>query len=272
VARYRLSVEYDGRGFEGWQLQPGGHRTVQGALHEALARVTGEAARAVGAGRTDAGVHAEGQVAGVVLERDVDPTWLRRALNGVLPADVAVTACERAAEGFHARYGARSKLYRYRIWNGPERSPLRAARSHWVRSPLDLAAMRRAARLLEGTHDFRSFQAAGSAVRTTLRSLLRVELRGEAGGEIELLVEGDGFLRHMVRIVAGTLLEVGLGRRAADSMPGLLAARERRRAGRTAPSHALSLVCVSYAPSGEPHHAAPPCGEDPGDSAGKPEA
>jgi tRNA pseudouridine38-40 synthase len=272
VARYRLSVEYDGRGFEGWQLQPGGHRTVQGALHEALARVTGEAARAVGAGRTDAGVHAEGQVAGVALERDVDPVWLRRALNGVLPADVAVTACEPAAEGFHARYDARSKLYRYHVWNGPERSPLRAARSHWVRTPLDVAAMRRAARLLEGTHDFRAFQAAGSEVRTTQRTLLRLELRGAAGGDLELWVEGDGFLRHMVRIVAGTLIEVGLGRREAGSMPGLLATRERRRAGRTAPGHALCLVRVSYGASGEGPQGARPCGEVPGDSIGKPEA
>ena len=247
MPQYRLTVEYDGGRFEGWQLQPGQHRTVQGALHEALLRVTGERARAVGAGRTDSGVHAAAQVAGVRLTREVEPGWLRRALNGVLPADVAIVACERASDEFHARYDARSKLYHYRIWNGPERSPLRAACSAWVRSPLDLAAMRAASDCLKGTHDFQSFQAAGSQVKTTVRTLQRVDVQGEAGACVDLFVEGDGFLRHMVRIVAGTLVQVGLGRRAAQSMPALLAARDRTRAGGTAAAHALTLVRVDYA-------------------------
>lgn len=247
MPQYRLTVEYDGGRFEGWQLQAGQHRTVQGALHEALLQVTGEPARAVGAGRTDSGVHAEAQVAGVQLTRELEPSGLRRALNGVLPADVAIAACERASDDFHARYDARSKLYHYRIWNGPERSPLRAARSAWVRGPLDLTAMRAAADCLEGTHDFRSFQAAGSEVKTTVRTLQRVDLRGEAGACVDLFVEGDGFLRHMVRIVAGTLVQVGLGRRDPQSMPALLAARDRTRAGGTAAAHALTLVRVDYA-------------------------
>ncbi len=219
---------------------------MQGVLHEAVARVTGEAARVVGSGRTDSGVHASGQVASLVLEGDHEPLALRRALNGVLPADVAVRACECAPDDFHARYAARSKLYVYRIWNGPERSPLRQLRAHWVRTPLAVAAMRRAALDLRGRHDFAAFQAAGSQVRSTERTLLRVDLLGEAGAELELHVEGDGFLRHMVRILAGTLIEVGLGRRAADSMPTLLATRDRSRSGRTAPAHALELVRVSY--------------------------
>lgn len=247
MPQYRLTVEYDGRRFEGWQLQPGGHRTVQGSLHEALRQVTGEAARAVGAGRTDSGVHAEAQIVGVRLEREVEPDWLRRALNGVLPEDVAVVACQRAADDFHARYDARSKLYHYRIWNGPERSPLRAARSLWVRSPLDLDAMRAAAARLRGTHDFQSFQAAGSEVKGSVRTLGRLNLAGRAGAEIDLFVEGDGFLRHMVRILAGTLVEVGLGRRDPDAMSALLAARDRARAGRTAAAHALTLVRIDYA-------------------------
>ncbi len=219
---------------------------MQGVLHEAVARVTGEAARVVGSGRTDSGVHASGQVASLVLEGDHEPLALRRALNGVLPADVAVRACECAPDDFHARYAARSKLYVYRIWNGPERSPLRQPRAHWVRTPLDTAAMRRAAEDLRGRHDFAAFQAAGSQVRGTVRSLLGLDVVGVAGGEVELRVEGDGFLRHMVRIVAGTLIEVGLGRRAAESMPALLAGRDRGRAGRTAPARALELVRVSY--------------------------
>lgn len=247
VPQYRLTVEYDGGRFEGWQLQPTPHRTVQGALHEALLRVTGEPARALGAGRTDSGVHAEGQVAGVKLEREVEPDWLRRALNGVLPADAAITDCERVPDDFHARYDARSKLYHYRIWNGTRRSPLRAARRLWVRGVLDLAAMRAAAEGLRGTHDFQSFQAAGSDVKSTVRTLQRVDVEGEAGACVELFVQGDGFLRHMVRIIAGTLVEVGLARRDARSMPALLAARDRSRAGGTAAAHALTLVRVDYA-------------------------
>lgn len=243
---YRVTVEYDGRDFEGWQLQPGGHRTVQGALHEAVARVTGEAARVVGAGRTDSGVHAEGQVASLSLARDLEPLRLRRGLNGVLPRDVAVVACERAADGFHARYDARSKLYAYRIWNGPSPSPLREARAQHVRTLLDLGAMRRAADELAGTHDFAAFQAAGSQVRSSVRTLHRLDVTGEAGAEVELRVEGNGFLRHMVRILAGTLVEVGLSRRAPTSMPVLLAGRERAAAGRTAPACALVLVRVNY--------------------------
>ncbi len=219
---------------------------MQGVLHEAVARVTGEAARVVGSGRTDSGVHASGQVASLVLEGDPEPLALRRALNGVLPADVAVRACESAPDDFHARYAARSKLYVYRIWNGPERSPLRQLRAHWVRTPLAVAAMRRAALDLRGRHDFAAFQAAGSQVRSTERTLLRVDLSGEAGAELELHVEGDGFLRHMVRAIAGTLLQVGRGRRPADALPTVLAARERRAAGPTAPARGLTLVRVDY--------------------------
>jgi tRNA pseudouridine38-40 synthase len=246
VPTFRLRLEYDGSDFAGWQLQPGGQRTVQGTLHEAFRRVTGREVRVIGAGRTDAGVHAEGQVASVVVDTELAPDRLRRALNGVLPPDLAVWACDRAPEGFHARYQARSKLYRYRIWNGESRSPLRTARAHHVPSALDVDSMRGAAALLRGTHDFAAFQTAGSAVRSTVRSLERLDVEGEPRGEINLYAEGDGFLRHMVRILAGTLIEVGLGRRDAAGLPAVLAARERSQAGRTAPAHALTLIRVFY--------------------------
>jgi tRNA pseudouridine38-40 synthase len=246
VATFRLTLEYDGRGFAGWQIQPAGQRTVQGTLHEAFRRISGEPARVIGAGRTDAGVHAEAQVASVSLQTGLSPARLGRALNGVLPSDLAVRACSAAPEGFHARYQARSKLYRYRIWNGESRSPLRETRAHWVPSALDVEAMRRGAALLVGTHDFASFQAAGSPVRTSVRSLARLDVEGESRGEIRLLIEADGFLRHMVRILAGTLIEVGLGKRDAEGLSAVLAARERARAGRTAPAQALTLVRVSY--------------------------
>ena len=247
---FRLTLEYDGSQFHGWQVQPGGRRTVQGVLEEALRRIGGGSARALGAGRTDAGVHAEGQVAGAWLATELEPAQLARALNGVLPPDLAVVACAPAPEGFHPRFAARAKLYRYRIWNGACRSPLRQARVHWVRTPLDLPAMRAAAALLVGRHDFAAFQAAGSDVATTVRSLARVDVSGAPGGDVAIEVEGDGFLRHMVRILVGTLIDVGLGRRAAASLPGLLAGRDRTRAGRTAPARALTLVRVEYDSAG----------------------
>jgi tRNA pseudouridine38-40 synthase len=247
VPRFRLTLEYDGAGFAGWQVQPGGQRTVQGTLQGAIARVTGQAARVVGASRTDAGVHAEGQVASVELATALEADALRRALNGVLPADVAVIGAAEAPPDFHARRAARAKLYRYRIWNGASPSPLRAARSHRVFTPLDLAAMHEAGSQLEGTHDFRSFQAAGSAPASTVRTLQRVAVGGETRGEVRILVEGDAFLRHMVRILCGTLVEVGIGRRAPSEIPAVLAARDRARAGPTAPARGLTLVRVDYA-------------------------
>ncbi len=245
---FRLTLEYDGADFEGWQFQPGDHRTVQGTLEQAIARITLERARATGSGRTDSGVHAEAQVASVRLATEMAPERLRRALNGVLPADVVVSELAVAPEGFDARRHARGKLYRYAIWNAPTRRPLRRARSLFLARALDLAAVRRAAEDLVGSHDFASFQAAGSNVKTTTRTLRRLDLTGEAGGALELWFEGSGFLRHMVRNLVGTLVEVGSGRRDPEGMPELLAARDRTLAGKTAPAHALTLVSVSYPP------------------------
>ncbi len=244
---FRLVLEYDGSAFAGWQLQPD-RETVQGALEVAIARVAGCRVRVVGAGRTDAGVHAQGQVASASIETDLGAERLRLALNGVLPSSVAVVEVVIAAEGFHARRDARSKRYRYCIWNGATRSPLRSPRAWCLQRPLDLPEMRQAAAALVGTHDFATFQTAGSDVTTTLRTLHRIEVQGASGAEIELCFEGSGFLRHMVRNLTGTLVEVGSGRRRADEIPGLLAARDRRRAGRTAPAHGLTLEWVRYDP------------------------
>jgi len=246
VPKFRLTLEYDGAGFAGWQVQAGGQRTVQGVLEAGLARIAGHACRVAGASRTDSGVHAEGQVASVALETALGAEALRRAANGVLPGDLAVTAVAEVSEAFHARHSARGKLYRYRIWNGASPSPLRAARTHRVFTPLDLGAMRAAAAALEGSHDFRAFQAAGGAPGSTLRRLRRVAVEGEPRGEVRLLVEGDAFLRHMVRILVGTLVEVGIGRRDPAGIPALHAARERSRAGPTAPARGLCLVRVDY--------------------------
>lgn len=246
MANFRLVIEYDGTEFEGWQLQPGGARTVQGAIEAALARVVGAAVGVHGAGRTDAGVHALGQVANVHLDTALDPATLRDALNAGLPRDVAVREVALAPEAFHARRDARAKHYAYRLWTGAVRSPLRDRMSLWVRRPLDLAAMRAAAAGLVGTHDFTSFRAAGSSVATSVRTLHAVTIDGAAGGEVVLRFEGSGFLRHMVRNLVGTLLEVGRARRAPQEMAALLAVGDRTRAGPTAPARGLVLERVDY--------------------------
>lgn len=246
MAHFRLTLEYEGTGYSGWQRQAGDERTVQGTLEaavEAVCRVTG---RVTGAGRTDAGVHAAGQVAGIEVETDLDAETFGRALNARLPGDLAVVGIAAANPGFHPRFDARSKLYRYRIWNGPVRSPLGARFHHHVPQKLAVDRMREGAALLVGTHDFASFQAAGSDVVDTVRSLSRVEVAGHPGGDVVLDLEGSGFLRHMVRNVAGTLLQVGRGQRAAHEMASILAARDRRVAGPTAPARGLLLVRVDY--------------------------
>jgi len=227
-------------------VQPGGTRTVQGVLAEAFARLAQGPVAVHGAGRTDAGVHAAGQVASVRAWTRLAAPELLRALDAVLPADLAVRALERAPDGFHARRDARSKLYRYRLWTGATRAPLRERYALRVRPPLDLPAMREAAAALAGTHDFASFRAAGGSGRTSVRTLTRLAWQGEPGGELVLDVEGSGFLRHMVRNLVGTLLEVGRGRRRTDAIPALLAARDRRLAGPTAPARGLTLVRVDY--------------------------
>jgi len=253
VPNFRLTLEYDGTDFAGWQLQAGSVRTLQGELENAIARVAGAPARVFGAGRTDAGVHAEGQVASVRLATVLDARSLGRALNAVLPPDLAVVACDVVADDFHARHHARSKLYRYRIWNGARPSPLRARTSWRVKPALTAEAMQAGAQRLLGEHDFASFQAVGSDVASTRRTLTRCDVeRGaaddasEARGEITIHVEGSGFLRHMVRILVGTLVQVGSAHRSPESLTAVLAAADRRAAGPTAPPQGLTLVRVDY--------------------------
>ena len=246
MTNFRFILEYDGAGFEGWQVQAE-RRTVQGCLADALETLAGVRVSVTGSGRTDAGVHAEGQVANARLDASFDAATLQRALNGNLPGDMAILAVDVVADDFDACRDARSKHYRYQIWNDPVRSPLRAPRAWWVRAPLDLEAMRQAAKRLEGCHDFASFQAAGSEVRTTVRTLTRVEVSRAADGQIELAFEGDGFLRYMVRNLVGTLVEVGRGARPPEDLAAILAARDRAAAGVTAPAHGLALVSVTYA-------------------------
>jgi tRNA pseudouridine38-40 synthase len=246
MSRIRLRLEYDGTDFHGWQLQAG-ERTVQGELEAAFAHILGVPVRVHGAGRTDAGVHARGQTAHADVDTRLDPAALQRALNAVLPPDVAVLELAAAASDFDARGAARWKRYVYRILERRPASPLRRRAVWHHHGSLDLGRMRDAARLLEGTHDFAAFRGnpRGSGDEGTVRTLLRLELRRE-GDELWIVAEGQAFLRHMVRNLVGTLVEVGRGRLPAESMREILASRDRSRAGPTAPACGLCLEHVEY--------------------------
>jgi tRNA pseudouridine38-40 synthase len=241
--RYRLVVEYDGTDFHGWQLQPGA-RTVQGELEAAVERVFGAAVRVTAAGRTDAGVHAAGQVVAFSIDREMEPRVLRRALNANTGVDLAVREVEHVADDFDPRRHAASRRYVYRIWNRSELSPFWRRYAWFVPRRLDVAAMQRAAIQLEGAHDFTSFQGAGCDAEHARRRVQRSTLTAE-GALVTYEIEATAFLRHMVRNIVGTLVEVGLGQREADLGP-LLAARDRTRAGATAPARGLCLVEVRY--------------------------
>ena len=245
MPRYRLLIEYDGGPFVGWQAQANGP-SVQAALEEAVFRFCGERVRVQGAGRTDAGVHAEGQCAHLDLDRDWPAATLRDAANHHLGRQpIAILAAEVAPADFHARFSARGRAYRYRILNRRAPPALERGRVWHVGAPLDADAMGRAAARLLGRHDFSSFRAAECQANSPLRTLDRLDVRRE-GDEILLLAEARSFLHHQMRIIAGTLREVGVGRMTPDDVAAALAARRRSAAGPTAPPQALCLTRVWY--------------------------
>ena len=241
--RYRLLVEYDGTEFHGWQRQPG-LRTVQATLEEALARFLGHAACVAAAGRTDAGVHASGQVVSFASDRAVAHGALCRALNALTPGDVAVRDAEMVPEEFDVRRAARSRRYIYRLWTRRELSPFWRRYAWHIPWALDAAAMRRAAAQLVGEHDFSSFRAAACDALHPVRRVDRSELT-QSGALLVYEIEATAFLRHMVRNIVGTLVEIGSGRRSED-IAALLAARDRTQAAATAPPHGLCLAEIRY--------------------------
>jgi tRNA pseudouridine38-40 synthase len=248
VPLYRVTLAYDGTGFKGFQLQKCSGRTVQGAVEDALARLAGGARVAVtGAGRTDAGVHALGQVAAFDLARELEPELLRRALNGLLPRDVRVLDAARAATGFHPRKSAVSKLYRYTLDCGGVQPPQRARYAGHVARALDEAAARAVAALYVGRHDFASLASSGSSAVTTVRNVTRSEAAFDAG-TLVYEVEADGFLRKMVRSMVGGLIAAGSGAVGIAELAKALAARDRSAWPRPAEARGLTLVRVDYPP------------------------
>jgi tRNA pseudouridine38-40 synthase len=248
---YRLIIQYDGTDFQGWQVQGHGERTVQGELQRAASLVEGAEVVVHGAGRTDAGVHAEGQVASLRLSREMTPERLRAALNGNTGRDLRVVEARPAPEGFHARFSARGKTYRYSVFNEPYVSPFLVRYAHHEARPLDAERMRACARLFIGTHDWTAFSAAQTDAADRVRTVTRLavterrSVRGR-GRLVEIEAAGEGFLRYMVRSIAGALLAAGRGELDADSIARAIRTGERPHSIVTAPAHGLTLLRVHY--------------------------
>jgi tRNA pseudouridine38-40 synthase len=239
-----LVIAYKGTNYAGWQRQQNAV-SIEETIGEAIAAVTGEQVTVYGAGRTDAGVHARGQRANFKTEARMPADRFAPALNAHLPRDIRVQKSFEVPADFHSRYGAKHKTYCYRVWAAPAADPLTDDFCWHVRFPLDVDAMRRGAAPLVGTHDFKSFMASGSGAKTTVRRIDAITIAQE-GRMITVTFCGTGFLYNMVRIITGTLVEMGSGRRDPESMAAILAAKDRTAAGATAPARGLVLEAVAY--------------------------
>lgn len=247
VRVFKLTLQYDGTDYVGWQRQATG-TSIQGLIEDALRPIEGGDVTVHGAGRTDAGVHALGQVCSCVLTASIGPGTLPRALNAVLPRDVRVTDAEVMPGGFHARFSSTGKIYEYRFVTGPFASPFLRRYAWHVRGRLDPSLMRDASARLVGSHDFAAFEGRGPERHTTVRTVRRLDWSGSGGTDDPLVmrIEGSGFLRHMVRNIAGTLVDIGLRRSPPADVETILASRSRRAAGPTAPAAGLFLRQVLY--------------------------
>ncbi len=244
---YRLEIQYDGTKYKGWQRQHGTDRTIQGKIENVLSKMTGQEICIDGAGRTDAGVHAITQVANVHIPDEGAPEEkkLEEYLNKYLPEDIRILRARKAGERFHSRLNATGKMYRYHIIKCDKEHVFLRNYAWKVSEPLDIEAMRRAASYLAGKKDFRSFCARPSKKKSTVRTLEPIQI-DETDTEVRLTFRGNGFLHHMVRILTGTLVEVGAGKRKPEEMLSILEKKERRYAGETAPARGLFLVEVYY--------------------------
>lgn len=247
---FKLTIQYDGTDFHGWQVQTG-QRTVQGELTRVLSVIEGAEVQVSGSGRTDAGVHAEGQVANIKLTKQFTPDKLRSAINGNLWRDVRIMQVEKAKDDFHARFSAKGKTYVYRLVNAPIISPFWARYAHHEGRPLDITRINEAARLFLGTHDWTAFSAANSDSESRVRTITEffAESRWDDRANanlIEFRITGDGFLRYMVRSIVGTMLEVGRNEKDFDTIQTAIVSGNRELAGPTAPALGLTLLKVYY--------------------------
>lgn len=242
---YKITIQYDGTRYRGWQSQNSTDETIQGKLVDVLSRMAGEKVAVIGSGRTDAGVHARGQVANFCLNGAWNPMEVQEYLNRYLPEDIAVVDIKRVDARFHSRYHAKNKTYLYRIHTG--KVPEVFARKYVYDYPvsLDTERMKRAAQQLVGTHDFRSFCGNKKMKKSTERTIYEIRIE-ETAQEVQIYYTGDGFLQNMVRILTGTLIEIGDGRRAPEEIAQILAAKNRECAGYTAPACGLTLLQVAY--------------------------
>jgi len=244
MATYKVTLEYDGTAYAGWQRQPD-QPTIQAAIETALHRITHTDISVIGAGRTDAGVHALGQVASFRSDRAMTPDQWTRALNALLPPDISVRLTEHVADGFNARRWAQGKLYEYRILNRRPRSALERQRAWHLWGTLHVEHMREGAAFLTGQHDFSSFEGPQAGTDKKVCNLRRIDII-QAGDILTIHMEADRFLKQMVRAIVGTLVEVGRGKRFPHAMKDILEAHDRRAAGYTAPPHGLYLMRVDY--------------------------
>ena len=238
-----IKIQYNGANYCGWQKQPDS-LGIQGTIERAIYEITKEEVKITGSGRTDAGVHALGQVANFKLNSEIPADRIPNALNAKLPKDIAIISCEEVNEEFHSRYSAKGKRYRYLIYNSPYRSPIYKDTSYHVKYELDFDKMCEEAKCLVGTHDFKGFMSSGSSVVDTVRTIYDIEITKEED-LITLEVEGNGFLYNMVRIIVGTLVDIGRGR-IKENLSEIINSKSRSKTGHPAPAHGLFLKKVDY--------------------------
>ena len=239
----KITIQYNGKNYCGWQKQnnsPG----IQGTIEKAIFDITGEEVKITGSGRTDAGVHALGQVANFKTNSQIPASRIPNALNAKLPKDISIVDAEEVDEDFHSRYSAKKKRYRYQIYNSPYRSPIYADTSYPVKYDLDIDKMKKEAKLFIGTHDFKGFMSSGSSVVDTIRTIYDIGV-SKSEDLIIIEIEGNGFLYNMVRIIAGTLVDIGRGKIDTD-LSTIIESKSRSMAGHTAPAHGLFLKKVDY--------------------------
>jgi tRNA pseudouridine38-40 synthase len=242
---FKLVITYDGTSYHGWQRQKS-DRTIQGELEKALKTMTGESISLMGSGRTDAGVHALGQVASFKSNAGHSPEIYLNGLNSLLPDDILIQKCAPMKPTFHARYDAKSKIYQYRILNRNMPSVMERRYVWHIKRKLDVAAMQAAASHLVGSHDFKAFEGTGSPRTSTVRNITQAQVSSPVQDRILFDIEADGFLRYMVRNIVGTLVEIGRGNFPAEDVHGILLSRDRKCAGATAPARGLFLMEVRY--------------------------